>query len=151
MGDILKKELEVSRPRSFILGGKSEFTVENLTTGVSFKYRVHKCKKSATMFFVSVRDGIDAWEYAGFLDVNPQTGKVKYIQGKKGSKGSDEPAIKGILYALRYQDKPLPQPMLMRHHGKCACCGKSLNDPESVLRGFGPKCWESLKHNGQVA
>lgn len=147
MADTLKELLEVKMPRSFILGGKSEFTVENLVSGNSFKYRVRRSQKSKTLYFVQVRDGADAWEYAGFLDVNPQTGKVQYFKGKKGSLPESDPAIKGVMYALRYKDTGLPRPMILRHHGKCACCGKALSDPESVLRGFGPHCWESVRHD----
>ena len=27
---------------------------------------------------------------------------------------------------------------------RCQKCGKSLSDPESMIRGFGPDCWEEI-------
>jgi hypothetical protein len=30
------------------------------------------------------------------------------------------------------------------HEGKCAKCGRQLTTPESIDRGFGPICWNSL-------
>lgn len=29
-------------------------------------------------------------------------------------------------------------------YSKCQKCGKKLTDPESIRRGYGPECWESI-------
>ena len=29
-------------------------------------------------------------------------------------------------------------------YSKCQKCGKKLTDPESIKRGYGPECWNSL-------
>ena len=62
-----------------------------------------------------------------------------FIKGNKGEYRYDSPQVKGILYALKFDHK-LPDPMVMYHHGRCACCGKKLTDEESVRLGIGPTC-----------
>lgn len=29
-------------------------------------------------------------------------------------------------------------------YSKCQKCGRKLTDPDSMERGFGPECWESI-------
>lgn len=29
-------------------------------------------------------------------------------------------------------------------YSRCQKCGKKLTDPESIKRGYGPECWESI-------
>ena len=29
-------------------------------------------------------------------------------------------------------------------YSKCQKCGKKLTDPDSIRRGYGPECWNSL-------
>ena len=129
---------EVMAAYSFIIGGKAEFTIKNVTSGKKFKYKVKKSKYD-NVFYISVKRGND-YEYAGSLNIK----KGVYSKGKNGIIDSNHPAIKGLLYALRKGDNPLPRPMIMLHHGKCACCSKKLDDELSVSRGFGPICYERI-------
>lgn len=32
----------------------------------------------------------------------------------------------------------------LNYYSKCQKCGKKLTDPESIKRGYGPECWNSL-------
>lgn len=128
---------EVTTSRRFILGGKSEFTIENLRTGTYYKYKVVKSKDNENLFFVRVMGENGKWFYAGYL--NLQYGW--YRQGQNGKLGPDTPQIRGLLYALR-REEGLSRPMILMHHGRCACCGHKLNDPISVARGIGPDCWK---------
>lgn len=133
------KEHIVSTPKEFIFGGKAEFTIKNVSSGNLYKYQVTRCKTKDNVFFVKVKKGHD-WEYAGFLDNKT----MKYIRGNKGKLDNDTPAIKGLIYAINKGNTPLPRPMTMIHHGKCACCGKKLDDEQSIERGFGPVCFSRL-------
>ena len=29
-------------------------------------------------------------------------------------------------------------------YSKCQKCGRRLTDPESMIRGYGPECWEEI-------
>ena len=124
--------IDILNPRQFILGGKAEFTLKNTNTDISYQYRVNK---KGNLYFIKVRTNSHKyWHYAGFLNEN-----YAFIKGNKGEYRYDSPQIKGILYALKHTNK-LNKPMVMYHHGKCACCGKKITDEESVRLGIGPTC-----------
>lgn len=134
---------EINDAIGSILGGKSEFSIINTNSGTTFKYRVNVNKKDTDMFFVRVADKSVSYQYAGFLR-KLADGTFKYVQGKRGMYSISEAPIRGITYAMNKGHNPLPRPMIMVHHGKCARCGKSLDDVESVRRGFGPVCWDKV-------
>ena len=139
----MRLETEVKDVYQFIFGGKSEFTIENTDSKKGYKYKVTKCKDKDNLFFVKVKDG-ESYEYAGYMTINAD-GKIQYKQGQKGPRDFDDEAIKGLAWAIRKGHNPLPHPMIMMHHGKCACCGKKLDDAESVARGIGPVCWDRIQ------
>lgn len=134
------KSVEVIRPADFVMAGNSEFSIWNTNSGNKFDYKIRRVEGSANHFVKVYING--EWVYAGFL--TRRGTKIEYIQGKKGKLSIDSPPIKGILYALRFNDGPLPMPMCMTHHGKCGRCGRKLKDAESVSRGFGPDCWQMV-------
>lgn len=139
---------EVLDSYNFILGGKSEFTIKNLKSGNEYKYRVTRCKGNESIYFVKVKiEG--SWIYGGFIKINEFNGEPTYIQGKNGRINKEHPSIEGILYGIRKGHSPLPRPMILLHHGKCACCGKRLDDDDSVRRGFGPVCFSRLSKESQ--
>lgn len=140
----MAKDIEIYDAYQFIFGGKAEFTIKNLISKVSYKYKVVQSKKNDKIFFVSVADS-QSFEYAGFLSLEHG---LTFGRGKNGTRDQGDPAIKGLLWSIRKGHNALPRPMIMFHHGKCACCGKKLNDPESVSRGIGPVCWERIQHTG---
>lgn len=139
---------EVKNARNFIFGGNAEFTIKNIVSSKEYKYNIRKSKnkyEDKELFFVRVKNGKD-FEYAGciFKFLN---GKFVYNKGKKGNLDITDPAIKGIIYAINRGNNALPHPMKMIHHGHCACCGRKLDDDESIERGFGPICWKNICSN----
>ncbi len=136
---------EVNSASTFIFGGNAEFTIRNVESGNGYKYKVRKGKLRQNdkneVFFVKVKNG-QHWEYAGYV-VRTATAFF-YNQGKRGTLPVTSPAIKGLVYALNKGANPLPAPMTMTHHGRCAHCGRKLDDEVSVARGFGPVCWKQM-------
>lgn len=141
----------VNNPKEFIFGGKAEFTIRNTNSGRFYKYRITQSKNNEDIYFVKYTTSKDSWEYAGFLKVMKGTlfddGEyiVKYSKGRNGTLDENAPAIKGIFYAIKHGDGPLPEPMEMTHHGRCCCCGKPLTNKTSVERGYGPECRKRLR------
>jgi len=131
-------ESTVNNPRNFIFGGKAEFTISNTKSGNSYKYKVNRSKKNASMYFIRFAKGNESYKYAGFLYNDGKS--INFVKGKKGICEKTDPAIRGLFYAIKYGDKALPNPMEMHHHGRCCCCGRALTDKESVERGMGPIC-----------
>lgn len=140
MSSAVIKEIEVLNAVDFVLGGKAEFTVKNLNNSKCYKYKVSESKKQKGLFYVSVMES-GAYKYAGYLVTEPT---IRYAKGKNGFFDIDSEPVKGLMYSIRAGHSPLNRPMIMYHHGKCACCGKKLNDEISTARGFGPICWERI-------
>ena len=138
---------EVKDTFQFIFGGKAEFTIMNMDSKKGFKYKVTQCRDKKELFFVKVKDGAE-WEYAGYITMKDEQ-SCSYKRGNKGTRDFNDPAINGLAWAVRKGHNPLPRPMIMMHHGKCACCGKKLDDAVSVARGFGPVCWDRLSKNSK--
>lgn len=136
------REIEVERPYNFIFGGNAEFTVRNVLNGKSYKYKVKRSKKNRNVYSVRVMVENGAFIYAGYLLNKPY---AKYAKGKYGNMEADTEQIRGLMYAIKHGSRALNRPMIMTHHGKCACCGKPLNDEISILRGFGPTCWQRIE------
>ena len=136
------EKTEVQNVSEFILGGHAEFTIKNTNSGTAYKYKVTEAKKKKGLFYVSVANG-NSYEYAGFISV--ESNGFQYCRGRNGSLDSNTDPIKGLTWSLRKGNRPLPRPMIMLHHGKCAHCGKKLDDETSVLRGFGPVCWDRIQ------
>ena len=134
--------VEVTRPSDFILGGNAEFSIQNMSSGIKYSYKVVKAPDSENLYFVRVAVG-NSYEYAGTLRV--YSGGISYSKGAKGRYSNDDPPIKGLLFALTFERYGLRRPMIMYHHGRCAKCGRKLKDAESVSRGFGPECYKRIK------
>ena len=132
---------EVENVADFIFGGHSEFTIKNMNSGRAFKYRVSEAKKKKDLFYVSVNES-GSYVYAGYIQRD--SNRLFYSKGRNGYFDTNTDPIKGLLWSIRKGNNPLPRPMIMLHHGKCACCGKKLDDEISVARGFGPVCWKRL-------
>ena len=137
---------EVTMAKDFIFGGKADFTIKNVVSNIEYKYKVNKSKNKSKdgkeLFFVKVKNGHD-FVYAGYI-CKFVDGTFFYSKGKKGTLDNTAPAIKGIIYAINRGNNKLPHPMTMIHHGRCACCGRKLDDDESIERGFGPICWKHI-------
>lgn len=140
------KRVEVKTPIDFIFGGKAEFSIWNTNSGTKYDYKVYAAEGKNFYFVRTMIDG--EMKYAGFIINN--NGQFVYKRGNKGLLDADAPQIKGIMYCLSFNNNPLPMPMCMTHHGKCAKCGRSLKDAVSVERGFGPDCWKMLNQAGYV-
>lgn len=141
---VIETANEVHDVLEFVFGGNAEFTIANMNTGKGCKYKIRQCKDNKKLFFVRVKDGSE-WEYAGFI-TKEDDGRLHYKQGNKGTRPFEDVDIKGLSYAIvKGRNSELPHPMIMMHHGRCACCGKKLDDAVSVSRGFGPVCWDRLQ------
>lgn len=130
----------VKNPKLFMLGGNANFSITNTINGKEYKYKITK-SKDGNIYFVKVKNS-NKYEYAGYLRLINEN--IVYSIGKQGTLNCNDEAIKGIIYAFKHGNNELPNPMKMTHHCLCAKCGRKLDDEESILRGFGPVCWEKI-------
>ena len=135
--------ISVEKPISFMLGGNADFSIENMNTGTRYSYLVQKSKDNENLYFVKVKESGQHYIYAGTL-YKYDDGSVGYKQGKNGNYAQADPPIRGLLYIFKFNDRPIPPPMLMFHHGRCSVCGKRLTDAESIRMGIGPTCRKKI-------
>lgn len=134
--------------RQFILGGTSDFTIQQESTNgkpsVIIKYRVKK-NDTGTCWFIYTEISKDSdlvsdgkhLVYQGYLNRNMQ-----FNIGKKGIQDYNKQAINGLLWVLRHNS--LPPVVHVYHHGKCSVCGRKLTDIESLKYGVGPICRKKI-------
>jgi hypothetical protein len=128
---------------AFVLGGKSTFTIQNLSTGNRFTYKVIRADKGET-FFVKVLTGSDneiCYTYMGAI-----FGGEKFTLTKASKIGAEALSYKAFnwLFSTLAAGKALPENVKFYHAGKCCKCGRKLTTPESIQAGIGPECAKKL-------
>ena len=134
-------ELSLDKALSFMLAGKSRFTLLSNKTGKHYSYQLDKKEStnsdSKYIYFVKIFEGGDKI-YAGILWYENE--KFKYARGNKGNIEPSDNRIVSLLYVLnnliylKYPD------IKVFHVGYCGRCGRRLTTPESILTGLGPEC-----------
>lgn len=122
---------------SYILGGKSEFTLVQVTEGkkpVQSRYRV--CvNDTRNIYFIYVWDG-KKFIYQGYFGI-----RDKVIRKAKNLSDDevDIVSLRALAWVFSHADR-LPECVHIYHNGKCSRCGRKLTDAESLRTGLGPTC-----------
>lgn len=131
----------VSNPKEFAFAGNATITLESENTKNRFTYKITKSKDDDNLFFIKLLHGPDNendYRYIGcyYVDSN-------YFYPCKKFREVPVPfwpgSMRAISYFLDHLDN-LPKKLHVYHEGRCAKCGRKLTTPESIERGFGPKC-----------
>lgn len=128
--------------RSFLLGGKSYFTISDESGAWHYTYRVGVKKDADKPWFVKVLTGPNNrtdYSYAGVIH-DPAT--LEVYSSAKSLIPSTAPSMQVLKWALRHlrEGRALPDGYAIRHMGRCGCCARKLSTPESIDRGLGPEC-----------
>lgn len=122
---------------SYILGGKSEFTLVQVTEGkkpVQSRYRV--CvNDTRSIYFIYVWDG-KKFIYQGYFGI-----RDKVIRKAKNLPDDevDIVSLRALAWVFSHADR-LPGCVHIYHNGRCSRCGRKLTDTESLRTGLGPTC-----------
>jgi hypothetical protein len=147
----------------FFFGGRSYFTVSD-PQGERYTFRIQKLaekkkkrKSDKDVFFASVMTGPDntrSYSYMGVFEPDkcPQIKGSKIqreslVRRTKNSKVSeDDLALKVMRWAIWVimTEREIPEGYKIQHEGRCGKCGRRLTVPESIERGIGPVCYESM-------
>lgn len=128
---------------SFVLGGKSTFTVENTATGGRFTFKVVQ-SHNGQVYFVKVLTGPDNSNDFSYLGTIFEA--KKFVRTAKSRVGADAPSNKAFswLFGRLVEGKDLPEGVKFYHSCRCGRCGKKLTTPLAVTLGFGADCAEKL-------
>lgn len=135
--------LSISDAQRYVLGGHALFTVQNVNTGTRFTFKVRVNEQKNT-FFVKVLTGSDNTADYAYLGHVFADKKQVFHHGRKSRIGADAPSAVYAAWLFRhlYAEQPNLRNAVIFHHGTCGCCGRTLTDPESILRGIGPVCMQ---------
>ena len=129
--------------RSFVLAGKSLFTVANMATGKHFTFKVEapdeQAKPQDPVVFVKVLDGPD--NYRDYQMMGMLFSGKNYVHWNKSKFNRDCPSEVAFVWLMaRLIKGDLPDCVKVFHHGYCGRCGHLLTEPDSIQRGLGPVC-----------
>jgi hypothetical protein len=125
--------------KTFVLGGKATFTLENTNTGNHLTFKVNQPKEDGP-HFVKVLTGPNNGSDYAFLGTIFSDGN--YRHGKKSTIGQDARSAKTFtwFWGIINGGRELPAVVKFYHEGSCCRCGRPLTTPESVKLGMGPVC-----------
>lgn len=127
-----------------LTAGKAEFSIQNEISKKHYTYLLtqarHPQSEGATVFFVKVCYDYLKFHYAGVLVIDDK--KVTYAKGAKGKLAETAESIKGLLWLFNklVTQQKVTENVGVYHFGKCARCGRTLTDPQSIVAGLGPEC-----------
>lgn len=125
--------------RNYLLGGDSKVTIVSKRTGVRFTYRIVKkdLDDGRYLHFVSLLVGPENTHDYTFLGTI--FGGQQYRHGAKSRIAPDAPGARAFAWAWDHLDS---DEIEVWHSGTCSRCGRELTDPESIMHGLGPVCYE---------
>ena len=136
----------------FLLAGKALFTVSN-PKGGHFTFKVRRVEsewpigsgRMSLTYFVNVKttESDRPYQYIGIL--NTMTGDIKCTMKSVFLPGSKEYDVAKWACQVVIGGKLIPAGYHIQHAGQCGKCGRTLTDPESIERGIGPECWQTLE------
>ncbi len=155
MENIVKGLIKNKDVRTFILAGKSTFTLENEDKGIHITFKVtsplsdRKYEESddnmKKVYWVYAAVSYEKFIYIGYLN---KSGFVKnsVYEDSKFCKSFDW-LLKHYVETLTFDER-----VKIYHEGRCAHCGRPMRDPESIKTGFGPKCreWAKLRESNYL-
>jgi hypothetical protein len=144
----MQRNLQKEGVLEFLLSGSAILTVKNNETGNHKTFRLTQTERGDA-WFVSIRGDVDKdprlkdkknWLYMGLLN------EKKEFFTTRGSKvGRDSVSFRSFQWLLKAATEwELGQDQYpnveVYHEGYCGRCGRTLTDPQSIERGFGPEC-----------
>lgn len=129
--------LDRSLARDYLLAGRAIVTFLNVESGTRFTYKV-SAHEDGEPWFVRVRTGAgddqSAWSFLGTIFKDGA-----YRHGRNSPIAADAKSALSFIW-IWARIESLPDDLQVWHEGRCVKCGRSLTDPESIVRGLGPIC-----------
>lgn len=123
----------------FLLAGRATFTLRNAKTKRHLSYRLRLQEESSRWVLEFLGQGRP--ERIGVI--NARRG-LSYLRGADIPEA--DPRFQGFdfFWFLLARGETFPPALECWHEGCCGRCGRQLTDPASIVRGFGPDCWEVI-------
>lgn len=138
--------IENENVKQYILGGKSKFTLTNVSTNNHLTLKITKVKDFREQnaftngYYVSVCTDYLEFNYIGLL-LSRNDEFFKFIP-KKSFKDMNGKSVATVQYIIKnfLNDFKTHPDMKFYHFGCCCRCGRTITHPQSIERGIGPDC-----------
>lgn len=145
----MKNEIRESIDK-FILGGNADFCIiqdgatdivgRKLQSDIKYRYLVRKGKSKGVFLVSGGKTGEGKLEYLGTLRITNNRYDFRHVSGLSAI---GYVVARGLIWVLNRSNE-LPSRVHVVHNGKCAVCGRTLLDADSVARGVGPTCAKKI-------
>jgi len=136
----------------FVLAGKARFTLVGSQNRFTYYVMQPKFegKPSLTHRFVKVSDASrgNDYTYIGFLKLVNGQWQYRFGAPNVRTPSFNPQSLEVIAFRFVFERAVFGifDPRLeMWNEGKCACCGRPLTTPESIVKGWGRSCLNKLK------
>lgn len=123
----------------FMFGGNCTFTIQ-VPNGEHYSYKIYRKKEWGTdkvyQLYLKGRKNT----YCGFFKIVDN--RLRFHYNGKYNIPKNDPSLITLLDTIHNRKNTAN---MILHVGRCAHCGRALVDPESMERGFGPKCWVKVR------
>ena len=137
---------QIQIQKEILFAGKCTFTISNpQSRHHTFRISKVECNDKKTRYFAGVLAGpeneID-YKYIGM--VFPDNGNLHFTS--KSNLPPQDERVKVLEWILKliFKNKDLPDGYKIELSKDCAKCGRLLTTMESIERGIGPECAQSL-------
>jgi len=123
------------------------FTIKNTERNTHVTFRVRRPKGFKTLLLDAMvgSDNEDGFEYVGSMN------RGLWIKGKAGVSNKAATIRSAIMWSMsRVKSNSLPSGVVFHHSGDCACCGRTLTNPDSLATGIGPVCSGRLGNGSKL-
>jgi len=142
---MIEHEMTAGAAKTFMTAGNATFTLESVSTGVRYTYKVKAAKPNPDypgtepMYFVSVLTGPDNtsdYTYIGKVQ------REKFSLTKASKMGPESGPVKAFAWTLAKlaAGESVEGKVKVYHLNHCGRCGRELTVPSSVEAGIGPEC-----------
>lgn len=141
---------EIENIQNYILGGKSDFIVNEIEKDIHINFQVKRSSKDKEVYFVSYKT--IEWKYIGFIRTYSLQGKESFYNipiffpVKESSNVTEDQIFKSILFRKLiiyiYFLNKLPDNISILYTGVCSVCSRKLTDPKYIRIGIGKICLE---------
>lgn len=145
----MKNEIRESIDK-FVFGGNADFCIiqegktdisgRKLENDIKYRYLVKKGKYNGVFLVSGGKTGEGKLEYLGTLKFS--NGRCDFRHAS-GISAMGYVVANGLVWVL-HRCNELPSRVHVVHNGKCAVCGRTLLDADSVMRGVGPTCAKKI-------
>jgi hypothetical protein len=135
---MIQNQIPADKVKDYMLAGKACLILYDKERKISKKFWIYAqySKDTVTAYWMYMDKAKK--EYIGYITADH---KLMLRQQSSDNLNTINEGIKAMEWLwTKLMIGHIPETIAVLHDGRCGACGRLLTDPESILRGLGPKC-----------